>query len=126
MSVTPVDAATPAKVMIVQGQTPDAPPRVVAAAFNAQTGQFVLTMSDDTQIPVTGFAAALAQSLGGHTLAVVDDNGALILGGKPRLGVSAKGNLTVPTPLPDTSDGYEPIEGSGELYQNGSGPLQEA
>nr|WP_294918282.1 hypothetical protein [uncultured Neokomagataea sp.] len=126
MSISISNAAAPASVTIQNGSVPDASPTVVSAAFNAQTAQLVLTMSDGSQVPVTGFAAALAQSLGGASLAVLDGNGALMLGGKPRFGVSAAGNLTVPTPLPDTSNGYNPVTGTGELYQNGSGPIQEA
>ncbi|MBR0559486.1 hypothetical protein [Neokomagataea anthophila] len=126
MSLSIQNTAAPAAVTVQNGATPDTAPTIVSAAFNPQTAQLVLTMSDGSQVPIAGFAAALAQSLGGISLAVLDSNGALILGGKPRFGVSSAGNLTVPTPLPDTSNGYAPATGSGELYQNGSGPIQEA
>lgn len=126
MDVSVNNTAAPAVVTVQNGSVPDAVPTIVSAVFNAKTAQLVLMMSDGAQVPITGFAAALAQSLGGNSLAVLDINGALILGGKPRFGVSSIGNLTVPTPLPDTSNGYAPATGSGELYQNGSGPIQEA
>ncbi|MFT9448443.1 hypothetical protein [Gluconobacter japonicus] len=126
MSVNVNNSAGVAAVTVTPGGTPDASAQVTSIAFNATTGKLVFSYSDGTQVPVGGLAEAIARSLSGASLAVLDENGALLLGGKPRLGVSASGNLTVPTPLPDTTDGYDPVTGSGELYQNGTGPIQEA
>ncbi|GBR09539.1 hypothetical protein [Gluconobacter frateurii] len=126
MSVDVNNSAGVAAVTVSPGGTPDATAQVTAIGFNATTGELVFSYSDGTQVPVTGLAEGIAQSLGGASLAVLDKNGALLLGGKPRLGVSEAGNLTVPTALPDTATGYDPVTGSGELYQNGTGPIQEA
>jgi len=126
MSASASSASNPVTVDITPGQTPSAPPAMKSIAFNPATQLLVFTLTDGSQITVSGFAAAIAQSLGGNSLAVLDDDGALLLGGKPRLGVSAAGNLTMPTPLPDTSDGYTVVGGSTEIYLNGSGPMEVA
>ncbi|EHH69533.1 baseplate J/gp47 family protein [Gluconobacter morbifer] len=67
-------------------------------------------------VAMSGGVAGLAQSLNGASLAVLDANGSLILGGKPRLGVSGEGNLTLPTPLPDSTANYTPVSGTNEIY----------
>ncbi|KXV22998.1 hypothetical protein [Gluconobacter oxydans] len=106
----------PVVVNIAPGNSPPAAPTITAAAYNAASQQIVLTFSNGSEVPITGFAAALAQSLGENSLAVLDATGALVLGGKPRLGVSGSGNLTLPTPLPDSTAGYDPIPGTNEIY----------
>ncbi|KXV50821.1 hypothetical protein AD945_01190 [Gluconobacter albidus] len=107
---------TPMTVEIIPGQALPQAPAIQSAAYNPATQCVVLTFSDGSQIPITGFAEAIASSLGGVSLAVLDANGALMLGGKPRLGVSGAGNLTLPTPLPDSTAGYTPVPGSNEVY----------
>ncbi|KXV00292.1 hypothetical protein AD929_11720 [Gluconobacter potus] len=116
MSVTAESTSTPAAVTVASGSAQDAAPTVSAIGFNAETAELVFTFSDGSQIPVPGLAAAIAQSLGGASLAVLDDEGSLILGGKPRLGISSAGNLTLPTPVPDSTADYTPVSGTNEVY----------
>ncbi|CAI9120450.1 hypothetical protein [Brytella acorum] len=126
MSTTASSASSPVTVSITPGQTPASPPSITQISFNGTTGALVFTFSDGTQQNVLGFAAAVAASLGGASLAVLDTNGALLLGGKPRFGVDADGALTCPTPLPDTTNGFVPVAGSTVIYLNGSGPMEVA
>lgn len=116
MSSAVSSSASPVVVNIAPGNSPPAAPTITSAAYNADSQQIVLTFSDGSQVPIVGFAAALAQSLGGTSLAVLDINGALVLGGKPRLGISGAGNLTLPTPLPDSTADYTPVAGTNEIY----------
>ena len=116
----------PVSVNVFPGQTPPAPPGISGISFDKVAGNLLFTFSDGTEKAVPGLAEAIASALGGATLAVLDENGALVLGGKPRLGVSQNGNLACLTALPDTTDGYDPVSGNGELYLNGSGPVQVA
>jgi len=124
MSASVTNANPPISVEVYPGSTPPAPPAITGFAFDAETGSLQVSFSDGSSLPIPGLAAAIAQSLGGAQLAIVDTNGSLLLGGKPRWGVSPAGNLTAPTPLPDTTDGYTPVAGSGEVYLDGSGPME--
>ncbi|GAJ30023.1 hypothetical protein [Acidomonas methanolica] len=121
-----INGNSPISVTISPGQAGAGAPTVTSIVLDQATGALVFTFSDGSQVSAEGLPAALAQYLGGASLAVLDDAGALMLGGKPRLGVSADGNLTMPTPLPDTTTGYVPVSGSGEVYLNGSGPMEVA
>lgn len=58
----------------------------------------------------------IAQSLGGALLAVLNGDGPLILGGKPQLGISKAGNLTLPTLVRDSTTDYTPVFGTSEVY----------
>lgn len=121
MSVTPSAAASPLTVTINPGETASAPPSITGFGFNVATQALVVTFSDGSQQDIPGFAAAIAESLGGASLAVLDADGNLILGGKPRFGANAAGNLAIATPLPVQGvNGYNPVTGSGEFYINGS------
>ncbi|MBF0858785.1 hypothetical protein HKD24_06105 [Gluconobacter sp. LMG 31484] len=116
MSVDATSNSTPAAVTVSSGSAQDAAPTITAIGFNADTAELVFTFSDGSQISVTGLAEAIAQSLGGASLAVLDVGGSLILGGKPRLGISGAGNLTLPTPVPDSTADYTPVSGTNEIY----------
>ncbi|MEW9272997.1 hypothetical protein [Gluconobacter oxydans] len=116
MSLSVSSSNSPVVVNIAPGNSPPAAPTITSAAYNAESQQIVLTFSDGSQVPILGFAGALAQSLGGNSLAVLDENGSLILGGKPRLGISSAGNLTLPTPVPDSTADYTPVSGTNEVY----------
>lgn len=107
-----VDAVTP---------SPYTAPTVSAIGFNAETAELIFIYSDGSHIPVPGLAAVIAQSLGGASLAALDGDRPLILGGKPRLGISSAGNLTLPTSVPDSTADYTPVSGTNEVYsQTGS------
>ncbi|WP_040509145.1 hypothetical protein, partial [Gluconobacter morbifer] len=70
MTVDATSSSAPAAVTVASGGAQDAAPKVTAIGFNAETGQLVFTFSDGSQIPVTGLAEGLAQSLNGASLAV--------------------------------------------------------
>lgn len=116
MTLAVSSSNAPVVINIAPGNSPPAAPTITAAAYNTESQQIFLTFSGGSEVPIVGFAAALAQSLGGNSLAVLDATGALVLGGKPQLGISGSGNLTVPTPLPDSTAGYDPIPGKNEIY----------
>lgn len=116
MSVTADSISTPASVTVTPGFAQEAAPTVSAIGFNAETAELVFTYGDGSQIPVPGLAAAIAQLLDGVLLAVLDGDRSLILGGKPRLVISSAGNLTLPTPVPDSTTDYTPVSGTNEVY----------
>lgn len=101
---------------VTPGFAQEAAPTVSAIGFNAETAELVFTYGDGSQIPVPGLAAAIAQLLDGVLLAVLDGDRSLILGGKPRLVISSAGNLTLPTPVPDSTTDYTPVSGTNEVY----------